>query len=878
MKNKKLFLLDVFPLLYRSHFVMMNQPLVSSSGLNTSAILGFCNFLFQILFKEKPTHIAAAFDNYSFERTMTLSSYKANRERMPDEIGVAKEYVTRIIDALHIKTIQLKGHEADDVIGTIAEKASEENFEVYIVSPDKDFAQLVKKDIYLYRPPFKGVNFDILDAEKVEAKYGVPPLQIPDMLALKGDASDNIPGVPKIGDKTAAELLKEYSSLEKILEQKEHISKASIKKTLIENEDIAIISKQLAIINTDLPLNFSEEDFSLKGPDTEGLLELLDELEFVRLKERIFSNSFFKKAIGSAANKENETIDTAACDLQEVSGSDAFAALMKRVKEDKKFYFLTQATETYTEIFFPMGEKVYAYKLTKDAIPSSLLSILQSETVEKITYNAKCFLKFLYSFGKDLQGPVYDLSLMYYIASPGTGHHIDKIMGQELGQSYRETDLRKKLCCQASSLTQLYNKINDRLENSQIRLYKETEYPLVPVLARMEVNGIKIDRKVLKEASIELQREMEKAEEKIFELAGERFNVRSTRQTSDQLSRILKDTPLKKTRTGQLSTAESSLQDYAREYEIAEHLLRFRKLSKLISTYTESLPRFINDRTGRIHADFLQTITATGRLSCTNPNLQNLPIRSDEGKEVRKALVPENTDFLILAADYSQIELRLLAAISKDRELIEAFAQDRDIHAITAAKVFNVSESEVTDDMRSKAKMVNYGIAYGISPFGLAKNLKITMSEAREIIDQYFQKFPDINSYVKETIEFVRENNYSVTLTGRRRYVENINSRNGTERRAAERIAINAPIQGLAADLIKLSMIRIDEALKAGNMKTRMIIQVHDELVFEVYKPEIKEVAKLVKEKMEDAITLPVPIKANLKLGENWLETEEYKI
>lgn len=876
MKKKKLFLLDVFPILYRSHFAMKNQHLFTTSGLNTSAILGFCNYIFQIIFKEKPNYIAAAFDSYSLERSSLDVNYKANREKMPEEIAAAKKYITEIIDALNLKVLKEEGFEADDVIGTVAKKVSSKgDTEVFIVSSDKDFAQLVDENIFLYRPSYQGVNFDILDAVKVKGKFGVPPEQIADLLALKGDPVDNIGGVPKIGEKTAVELLSKYQNIEEILDKREEITKASIRQSLIDNEESARLSKALAVINTKVPIKFEIEDLKLAGPNTEKLVELLDELEFTRLKDRIFSNSFYKKFFDYSLNQKSEEQGEADCNVTVVEEKDELESLLQKVKEEKVFSFLSKIEKETLTLSFLLEEEVYTINSSINEIPKSLKEILLSENVLKLTYNSKPISKTMIEQKQPLNGSIYDILLKHYIISPDANHQLDKILAQELGVSINTSD-KGMVCSELHQLKALKEKWeSDQNEKIQKDLYKKIDLPLLHVIGRMELNGIKLDTEALKDITITFKKEIKRVEERIFEIAGQELNLRSSKQTGELLSKILKNAPVKKTKTGQVSTSEATLLDYAEEYEVAKQLLRFRKLTKLVSTYTESLPTYINPKTGRVHADFLQVSTATGRLSCNNPNLQNLPIRSEEGREVRRAVIPENEDFLILSADYSQIELRLLAGLSKDEGLAKAFASNEDVHTITAAKVFNVAESEVSDDMRSKAKMVNYGIAYGISAFGLSQRLKISVSEGKYIIDHYFIKFPGINQFIENTIKEARENGFTETITGRKRYIEGINSRNGTERKAAERIAINAPIQGLAADLIKISMIDIDKEFQKRKLKSKMILQVHDELVFEVFKPELKIVTDIVKKKMEKAIDINVPIEVNIGVGKNWLELEE---
>lgn len=877
MSRKKLFLLDVLPLLYRAHFAMINQSLVNAAGLNTAPTLGFCNYLFQIIFKEKPTHIAAAFDSYSKERKASMTDYKANREKAPEDILLSMDYVRGIIDALNIPRVEVEGFEADDVIGTLAIEAEQEGFDVYMVTPDKDFAQLVNEHIFLYKPPYKGFNFELLDINKVEEKYGVPPEQIADLLALKGDPVDNIPGVPKIGEKTAIDLLKKYGCVELLLERKEEVEKVSIRESLIANEETAKLSKSLATINVNVPVEFSQTDFLLKAPDFAELERLLDELEFKKLKERILANPLYKDFLNS--DKKEKAVqfkEEFKVEVKTLTNEAELDDLLSTITDRMEIFFKVEVKKDF-HLYIDLDNTVFIYKCERSLLPDSLKTIFENDRVEKVSYDFKPLYKIARNEGFEFKGPIFDILVAHYLIKPEGNHQLINIKAQ-LEDFYFSEVLAPEdvLMIEVLSLKGIKERLSlELVENNLKDLYYNLELPLIDVLAQMEENGITIDTKALAEISRIFNKKIGEIEEKIYSLAGEKINLKSSKQTGDLFSRLMPEVSIKKTKTGQISTAEASLEALAGEYEIAGHMLTFRKLTKLVSTYTESLPTYINAETGRVHADFRQTSTATGRLSCINPNLQNLPIRTEEGREVRKAVVPSEKDYIILSADYSQIELRLLAALSNDPALTEAFATNKDIHTITAARVFHVAEDQVTDDMRSKAKMVNYGIAYGISAFGLSQRLKIKMAEAKEIIDHYFGGFPSIKSYIDSTIEKARELGYTETLTGRKRPLPDITSRNGTVRKMAERIAINAPLQGLAADIIKVAMIEIQKYINENRLKTKMILQVHDELVFEVYQPELEEIKTIVREKMETAIPLPVPIEVNLGIGENWLDLEE---
>jgi DNA polymerase I len=876
MSRKKIFLLDVLPLIYRAHFAMINQSLYNSAGVNTSPVLGFCNFLFQIIFKENPTHIAAAFDHPAIERKANMQMYKANREKAPEDVSVALNYVKSIVNALNIKRIELRGFEADDVLGTIAVKAAADNCEVYIVSPDKDLAQLVNDNIFLYRPPFQGTNFEILDPIKVQEKYGVPPSQIADFLALKGDPTDNIPGVPKIGEKTATELLKSYGSVEAVLEHREEITKSSIRETLHNNQEIAMLSKQTALINSRLPLKFDAEDFKIKSPDFNELDKLLDELEFKKLKERIYAHPIYREFERNQPLKPEVKGKIPVLNKPEIlTDQRQIEGILKGIKE---FYFQFYYSDSVLYIVFNIREKTYCFQIQNNIFPYGLKRIFEDSEILKVTYDAKNCHKILLSGGIKASGKIMDIMLAHYILNPEGSHQPDIIIGQYYPEIKLPESPQERKAAETSLIDTIYNFQSRELKDEGLyRLYNDIEIPLAYVLAVMELNGIGINTKVLSEIAELLNSRINKIENKIKQLAGEDVNVRSSKQMSEVLAKIVKSETFKKTRGGQFSTAESVLQELSQDYEIAELLLTFRKLDKVVSTYALSLPKFIDRKSGRIHADFKQAVTATGRLSCANPNLQNLPIGTEEGREIRKAVIPATDEFLILSADYSQIELRLLAALCKDEALVNAFRNNLDIHTITAAKVFHVNEDEVNSSMRSKAKMVNYGIAYGISPFGLGQNLKIKQTEAKEIIDNYFSEFPAIKIFIDWCINEAKSNGFTRTITGRRRFLQDINSRNGTVRKMAERIAINAPIQGLAADLIKIAMIEIQKCISEKKLKSRLIMQIHDELVFEVHKDEVSQMKVIVKEKMEHAIDLNVPLEVNISAGKNWLDQEELK-
>ncbi|HEY8402864.1 MAG TPA: DNA polymerase I, partial [Cytophagaceae bacterium] len=678
----------------------------------------------------------------------------------------------------------------------------------------------------------------------------------------------------------ALELLKSYGSVEAVLENKEAISKKAIRETLTNNSELAMLSKKVATIDLNVPGELNPDAYKIKSPDSETLIQLLDVLEFKQLKERIFANPYYKQLIKTSEKppvvSEEEMPE---CEIMQLTTETELQTILSKLLYEEAFYFQAYRKNNDLDFYFLSGKVVYNYLLKNGECPELLKDILESESIEKVTYDIKSFARSIIPQGITMKGDVYDILLIHYLINPEANHRLLNIKAQvsNTGVLSSPENEQAQRCYEVSSLSEVKDKLYEELVKYELEgLYHNLELPLAFVLAEMEIAGIRFDEEALREISDLLKVRINKLERKIYELAGVEFNIKSPKQTAEIFVKMLKGDAAKKTKTGQLSTSESVLQDLAKEYEIAEHLLTYRKLSKVVSTYADSLPKYIHSKTGRIHADFNQAVTATGRLSCSNPNLQNLPILTEEGREVRKAVVPEDDRYMILAADYSQIELRLLAALSQDEALTEAFRGNLDIHSITAAKVFNVTEAEVTEDMRSKAKMVNYGIAYGISPYGLSQNLKIKQAEAKEIIDQYFLNFPSIKRFIDKQIEFARKNNYTTTLTGRRRLLTDINSRNGTVRKMAERIAINAPIQGLAADMIKIAMVNIRNIFKEKGLKTKMILQVHDELVFEVFKEELDTVARIVKEEMENAVNLGVPIEVNIGVGNNWLELEDY--
>jgi DNA polymerase I len=880
MKEKVLFVFDVFPLLYRAKFAMISVGLKSSKGMDTAPILGFCNYLFQVIFKERPTHIAAVFDSRSIARSIALKQYKSSRETMPEDFIAALDFIKKIVDSLNIKSLQVEGYEADDIIGTIALQAEKKGVKVFIVSPDKDFAQLVKENISLYRPPFKGTNFEIINVAGVKKKWGVVPEKIPDYLALRGDAVDNIPGLPKIGDVTAKKLLTDFDDLDEILANTDQL-KGNLKKIIEENRDEAILYKEVATIDPNVPIDFKEKYFTLKAPNAEELTALLDELEFKKLKERISKDKFYKKHL-QKAEESKRTSGLKPLEKQKfelLSQKNEIEAAFKNLsKKDKCFFSFIKEGEIFN-MFFCLGKQLYSFNFKNDNFPEPFLNLLDDENTVLAAFDIKPFYRELLSHKIEAKAPAFDLKVAAYVLNPEENHSLERLIATYTRKAIPEDFSREeKKALEAVLLPKLYNTILKTISGKELQLLKNIEFPLIPVLAQMELTGVKFDKFVLKEVSKKLKEESDALEQQIFKEIGTEINLRSSVQVSELLSKMLDPKKARKTVTGRVSTSEATLSEMAPHNLFARLLLRYRKLEKIISTYADSLPDCINRKTGRIHPSYNQTVTATGRLSCTNPNLQNLPIKSEEGREIRRALVPTSDEFIIVAADYSQIELRILAALSKDNTLTEAFKKGKDIHSVTASRLFDVEESGITKEMRAKSKMVNYGIAYGLSAFGLSQNLKISQAEAKEIIENYFLEFPGIRAYIDDSIESAKTNGYTETFLGRRRYLSHINSGNATVRKAEERIAINAPIQGLSADIIKLAMVKLQDFIRTEKLESKMILQVHDELVFEVYKPELNIMLKAIKRIMENPIDLGIPLEVNIGLGNNWMELEPVRL
>ena len=911
---KKLFLLDAMALIYRAYFAMSRHPQINSKGLNTSAILGFANTLLEILKNEKPTHIGVAFDTMApTQRHEDFAEYKANREKMPEDLATAIPYVKQLLEALNIPVLLLDGYEADDIIGTLAKKAEEKGFVTYMMTPDKDFGQLVSDKIFMYKPSRNGKPAEIWGPQEVCQRYGIEhPAQFIDILGLWGDAVDNIPGVPGIGEKTAAKLIAQFGSIENLLENR-HQLKGKLRENLEKYAEQARVSKQLATILTDVPLPFEPEKLKMGAPDRVQLQKLFDELEFRTFAKRFFTwlslqSSEEETVQGELFPQDDElkTIRNTPHTYHLADTPGKMEELAAQLQKQPAFCFDTETTGTdpnnaeivgisfawkaHEAWYVPLSDNYH--HATQQL--SLYKKVLEDERVEKTGQNIKYDISILRWYDVEVKGRFFDTMIAHYLLEPDRRHNMDYLAetylhyqpvsiesligkkGKKQG-SMRDVSLEtiKEYAAEDADITlQLRQVLEPKLkETGTEKLFKETEMPLVPVLAAMEAEGVKVDTETLARFSDELAAEIAAMEKEIFEMAGTEFNIGSPKQLGEVLFERLKlSGKPKKTKTGQYSTSEDVLAKLAYRHPIVEKILEYRSLTKLKSTYVDALPKLVSPRDGRIHTSYNQAVAATGRLSSNNPNLQNIPIRTARGREIRKAFVPRNKDYVLLAADYSQIELRIIAHLSRDEAMMEAFRQGLDIHTATASRVYGVPVEEVTREMRRHAKTVNFGIIYGISAFGLSERLGIPRREAAEIIENYFEKYPGIKRYMEQTVEFARQHGYVETLLGRRRYLSDINSANGVVRAYAERNAINAPIQGSSADMIKIAMIRIFNEIQKRGMRSKMILQVHDELVFDAYQEEVDALKALVEEKMKNALPLDIPVVVDINTGNNWLE------
>lgn len=927
--DKKLFLLDAMALIYRSHFAFSKNPRINSKGMNTGAALGFTNTLLEILKKEKPTHIGVAFDTSAPTfRHEEFPEYKAQREEQPEDIRVAIPYVKKIVEAFNIPVLILDGFEADDIIGTIARQAADDGFEVFMMTPDKDYAQLVQEHVYLYKPSFMGNGVDILGIPEVLKKFDIEKVeQVIDILGLQGDAVDNIPGIPGIGPKTAVKFLKQYGSVEDLLENT-HELKGKQKEKVEANKEQALLSKKLATIKIDVPIQYEPDKLEYSGPNEDVLKGLFEELEFRTLMKRVlgeepapaksssknadpaqismFTDSPQEQAEEELIPEEKRTIANTAHNYHLVDSAEARKRLIHFLALQDEFCFDTETTSlepTEAELVglafsYVVGEAYYVPipEDQKEAqkIVEEFKSVLENEEILKIGQNLKYDVQVMRNYGVDVKGKMFDTMLAHYLIDPETRHNMDvlaenylnytpvaisSLIGKKGAKQGSMRDVAAEEIAEyagedADITLQLKHVLEKEIDSNNFnKLLHDVEEPLSYVLADMEYEGVQIDMDALQKMSGELEKASLEAQDRIYEIAGTEFNIASPKQLGeilfDQLKLVEKP---KKTKSGQYATGEEILSKLANDHEIAAKILEFREYQKLKSTYVDALPKLKSKKDGRVHTDYRQAVAATGRLSSNNPNLQNIPIRTEKGRLIRKAFVPRNKEYTLMAADYSQIELRIMAAFSGDKAMIEAFKNGRDIHATTAAKVFGVSLDDVDPNMRRKAKEVNFGIIYGISAFGLANNLNISRTEASDIIKAYFKEFPAVSEYMNNVVEEAREKQYVETILGRKRWLRDINSRNQTVRGYAERNAINAPIQGSAADMIKVAMINIHKWMKEENLKSKMIMQVHDELIFDTYKEEEELLKEKVVDFMKNAIPLEVPMDIGLGVADNWMD------
>ncbi|MDR1544111.1 MAG: DNA polymerase I [Prevotellaceae bacterium] len=933
---KKLFLLDAYALIYRAYYAFFKNPRINSKGLNTSAIFGFVNTLEDVLKHENPTHIAVAFDpaGKTF-RHEAFEQYKAQRQKMPEDIKLSIPYIKQIIEAYGITVFQVEGFEADDVIGTLAKMTQELDYEVFMMTPDKDYGQLVDSHIFQYKPRFGSAGFDTLGVTEIKQKYDVEnPAQVIDLLGLMGDISDNIPGCAGVGKKTAAKLLKEFGTIENLLENTSKI-KGALKEKIENSKEQIIFSKFLATIKTDVPLDFSEGKLIRKPFNVERITKIFNELEFRTLLAKIKPNnvqitnqpkpknaqqpSLFddEDAFQSAPeNTENlaprqQSIQTVEHQYFLIDNDEKINDLLEKLNQQKEFCFDTETTSLNTFDAEIVGlsfafEKGKAYFVT---IPENQIEVektikkfkqvFENEHIGKVGQNTKYDIMVLQNYGIEVRGKLFDTMIAHYLIQPELRHNMDymaeiflnyktvhfdelfkdqetRSKSQNKGKNIRKVNLEllKDYACEDADITLQLKQIFEKKieENSLENLFYEIEMPLVKTLCRMEQNGVLLDDAALSKSAEILNNQLDAIEKAIYEQAENNINISSPKQIGELLFDKLKiiEKP-KKTKTGQYITDEETLERLKEKHPVVKLILEHRGLKKLLSTYVEALPKLINPKTGKIHTSFNQTVTATGRLSSSNPNLQNIPVRDEQGREIRKAFIAQ-PDCVLLAADYSQVELRIMAHLSDDKNMLDAFLSGQDIHAATAAKIYKVSIAEVTKDMRRKAKTANFGIIYGISAFGLSERLSIPRSEAKTLISEYFNSFPNVKIYMEMTLENARKNGFVQTILHRKRYLPDINSANANVRGFAERNAINAPIQGAAADIIKIAMVKIDEELTKQNLKTEMILQIHDEIVFNVPNNELETVKTLVKTQMENAVKLNVPLIADLGAGQNWLE------
>ncbi|MCY1485148.1 DNA polymerase I [compost metagenome] len=942
-QQKRLFLLDAYALIFRGYYAFIKNPRINSKGMDTSAIMGFMNSLLDVIKREKPDHLAVAFDKEgSHVRTEMFAEYKANRDATPEAIKIAIPYIHDLLRAMHIPIIEVAGCEADDLIGTIAKQAEKQNYQVFMVTPDKDFAQLVSENIFMYKPARMGNGIEIWGIPEVLAKFEIErPEQVIDFLGMMGDAVDNIPGLPGVGEVTAKKLLKEFGSMENLLENT-HQLKGKMKENIEANREKGILSKKLATIITDCNVTFNETDYELTRPDIEKTEAIFQELEFRRMAEQ-FDNLFRIDHNAPVANnpaearlykkpqaKNEDQFDLFASATSDENTGETKTSFYKTLKNTEHFYQLVEGDmaikfllqnllkqpsvsfDTETTGIDPLTAELVGMSFSWEkgkgfyvpvpenqteaqAIVDKFIPFFEAEGIEKVGQNLKYDLKVLANYNIEVKGKIFDTMIAHYLINPDMRHNMDilsetylqyspqsieeligkKGKNQKTMREVPVEDVKEYAVEDADVTLQLKDFFSKELDTTNTKkLFEEIEVPLVPVLADMEKEGVNLDVPFLHNLSQELKGDIQKLENQIYENAGEKFNLASPKQLGEILFDKLKigGAKQKKTKTGQYATGEEVLSYLALSSPFVQDILDWRQLVKLQNTYVEALPLQVSAKTGRVHTDYMQTVAATGRLSSNNPNLQNIPIRTERGRLIRKAFIARDENYTLVSADYSQIELRIIAALSGDPEMVKSFQKGEDIHASTASKVFNVALEEVTREQRSHAKTVNFGIIYGVSAFGLSNQTSLSRSESKDLIDAYYLTYPRLKAYIQEQIEFARENGYVQTILGRRRYLKDINSQNAVVRGGAERNAVNAPIQGSAADIIKIAMINIHKRLNAENWKSKMLLQVHDELVFDVHNSELEKIQPMIKHEMENAFKLDVPLIVDLGKGHDWLE------
>ena len=921
--SKNLFLLDAYALIYRGYYAFIKNPRINSKGTDTSAILGFMNSLFEIIRTQNPDYLAVAFDKGgSVTRSEMFEEYKSNRDKTPEPILVAIPYIKEILEGMKIPILEKEGFEADDIIGTVAKDAEENNFKVYMVTPDKDFAQLVSDNIFLCKPARMGNSMEIWGVDEVKDKFEVEsPDQVIDYLGMMGDSVDNIPGLPGVGDKTAKKFIKQYGSLENLL-QNAHEVTGKLGEKIIENKELGVLSKKLAKIILDVPIDYNLDEFKLSDPDKEIVLKVFDELEFRRIKETFFKifgtisspieekgaevvqGDLFSETYNLESNKDS--LNDSKSIYQRIESFEELKLLVEKMMKQEIVAFDTEteglnALETdIVGISFSWQKGIGYYLPIKNnkSVHEKSFEILkpffESTEIIKVGHNIKFDIQVLHKYNVKVSSPIYDTMVAHYLINPDMRHNLDTLSESYLNYSpiSIESLIGKKGKNQISMRDVSIDKITDYASedaditlqlksifdkeievNNLGKIFYDIEIPMINVLSEMETEGIKIDTSYLEKLDKEFEEDLEKLKKEIFKKSGEEFNLNSPKQLGEILFDKLKlVSKPKKTKTGQYSTSEEVLSSLANDHKIIEDILEWRSLDKLQNTYVKSLPNEVSSLTNRVHSSFNQTVTTTGRLSSNNPNLQNIPIRTANGQKIRRAFIPRGSDYLLMAADYSQIELRVIASMSNEENMIDAFVNNQDIHTMTASKIYNVDPENVTREQRGNAKTVNFGIIYGVSAFGLSQQTDLNRSESKVMIDNYFLNYPGLKKYMSDQIDFARNNGYVETIMGRRRYLQNINSQNNMLRSGAERNAINAPIQGSAADIIKIAMININSELKKQSLKSKMLLQVHDELVFDVHKSEKDQIKDIVKTTMESAVKLKVPLKIDLEFGKNWLE------